>query len=205
MPILGLSLEGRVGFATVGARALKLLFVGLILYVLFGLMRGMTVCGDHSVPQVRALMKEFRMGALNFRVEYDRWPRVLDGEVSESPMELSSAALATLLNFPSPEAESDNPKKIIFWDLRQYRNRVGGVLVEAGVPSRFLDPWGSPFWVSIDANEDGRVPNPEAGAPGNMRFDKDASSELPVPVIIFSAGPDKDPGTWKDNITSWRD
>ena len=55
------------------------------------------------------------MVVLNFRVEYDRWPRVLDSEVSESPMELSSAALATLLNFPSPEAESDNPKKIIFW------------------------------------------------------------------------------------------
>lgn len=205
MPLFGLSLEGRVGCATVGTRALKLLFLGLILYGLFGLMRGVTICGgDGSVPRAKALMKELRVAALNFRVEYDRWPRSLDIEGSESPMELSSTALATLLNFPSPEAESDNSRRIIFWDLRKYQNRVGGVLMEDGIPSKFLDPWGSPFLMSIDANGDGKILNPEAAAPERMRFDKEAPNELPVPVLIFSAGPDKDPDTWEDNIASWR-
>ena len=59
----------------------------------------------------------------------------------------------------------------------------------------FLDPWGKPYHVHIDTTFNHRItnPQPDTGTP-----------ELYHNALIYSAGPDQDPATWHDNITSWQ-
>ncbi|MDG2125775.1 MAG: hypothetical protein P8J87_18890 [Verrucomicrobiales bacterium] len=58
----------------------------------------------------------------------------------------------------------------------------------------FIDPWGTPYHVHIDTTFNRRIANP--------RPDPDRP-EIPTTVLVYSAGPDRDPTTWQDNIMSW--
>jgi type II secretory pathway pseudopilin PulG len=58
-----------------------------------------------------------------------------------------------------------------------------------------VDPWGEPYYFMIDSK--GKVPNPDP------RDNKDHPF-IETQVIMFSAGPDRDPTTWDDNILSWK-
>lgn len=71
--------------------------------------------------------------------------------------------------------------------------------------SAMHDIWGSCYFLMLDMNGDGQVKNPERlpGAVPNPRA-KPLGEFLPMRKAIFSAGPDRDPNTWADNITSWR-
>ena len=53
------------------------------------------------------------------------------------------------------------------------------------------DPWGGLYLVRLDGDGDGFVADPEHGG------------RLAQMVIIWSAGRDGDPNTWKDNVKSW--
>ena len=67
-----------------------------------------------------------------------------------------------------------------------------------------VDGWGSRYFVVVDVDDDGKLANPEAAVWLEKRGDKDAPAVLPVSIVVFSAGPDRDPETWTDNIASWR-
>lgn len=58
-----------------------------------------------------------------------------------------------------------------------------------------IDPWGTPYHVHIDTTFNQRITNPQ---PDSDR------PEIPATVLVYSAGPDRDPNTWKDNIISWQ-
>ncbi|HWB05332.1 MAG TPA: type II secretion system protein [Verrucomicrobiales bacterium] len=74
--------------------------------------------------------------------------------------------------------------------------RVGGLIRDSENVS-LVDSWGTPYKVTIDLDGNGRItnPNPEEASAGNP--------ELYRSVIVYSAGKDRDFGTWKDNVTSW--
>ena len=55
-----------------------------------------------------------------------------------------------------------------------------------------VDPWGHFYHIRLDTDGDGFVDDPSE--PGRR---------LKRSVIVWSAGKDGDPDTWKDNITSW--
>jgi hypothetical protein len=60
-----------------------------------------------------------------------------------------------------------------------------------------MDAWGSPFQIRIDSNYDNELDNPNTEDRGVGR------SQLRKRVLIWSAGKDRDPSTWKDNVGSW--
>jgi hypothetical protein len=90
-----------------------------------------------------------------------------------------------------------NPRGIAFYTdkaakpIDEGRFRRGVTLDENG-GGELWDAWGNHYRVRLDTNGDGKVENPEA--PG---------TQLPESILIWSAGPDGDFETWKDNVKSW--
>jgi hypothetical protein len=60
------------------------------------------------------------------------------------------------------------------------------------------DAWGNFFKMQVDLNGDGKIPNPAPGQGSDM------ADTMPAGFIIYSAGPDGNFATWKDNVRSWR-
>lgn len=152
----------------------------------------------------KAAIKDLQIALLNFHTEYGRWPFDLENLDEENPVQLHAGIIRTLLSEEGQFTLEDNPRSIRFIDLPLARDDLGGLVLEGEEIVGMVDAWGTAYFVAVDLGEDKLIPNPEALVPSSQRGDKDAPSELPVPVLIFSAGPDKDPNTWKDNITSWR-
>ena len=98
-----------------------------------------------------------------------------------------------------------------------------------GIDGIYRDPWGSPYVVTIDLNTDGRArdffyrepavsgdrQNPGRGLNGLVRNLDSAGNvvfEAPVPVMVWSAGPDRhldsaasaNEGVNRDNVLSWK-
>lgn len=88
-----------------------------------------------------------------------------------------------------------NPRDIAFIDLPEARDKKRGLYFEERGTPVLVDQWGEPLYFVIDLNGDGKIPNPDP------RLDE--PREFATDIIVFSAGPDRDPATWKDNITSW--
>ena len=74
--------------------------------------------------------------------------------------------------------------------------RVDG-LVRNEETVELVDPWGTPYKVTLDLDLDGKILNP------NEKEADEGRKELHKSVIIHSAGKDRDFSTWKDNVTSW--
>ncbi len=74
-----------------------------------------------------------------------------------------------------------------YWDLGKSSSKLSDF-----APT---DPFGGVYWIVLDADGDGRVKNPAVAE--NEQW-------LNSRVLIFSAGPDGDPTTWKDNVRNWK-
>lgn len=97
--------------------------------------------------------------------------------------------LATLMSLST----THNPRKVRFYDPPAAKGQVNGAWFDATGAMHLSDPWGAPYRVRADLNRDGVIPDP--AIPG---------ATVPAHYLIFSAGPDGDPSTWKDNVASWK-
>ncbi len=120
-----------------------------------------------------------------------------------------------------------NPRRGPFLSamIRSDTNALPGV----GVDGIYRDPWGSPYLITMDLNEDGRTrdflyrypsvsenpQDPSRGLKGTVRtvVGKDSVYyEVPVPVIVWSSGPNRQIATFhkanygmnRDNLLSWQ-
>ncbi len=119
-----------------------------------------------------------------------------------------------------------NPQRTKFLEARS----GGGTNAPPGVgmDGQYRDPWGSPYVITLDLNRDGRVwdamyrevavsEDPSSPNQGLCGLSRNADSqgktvfEVPAPVTIWSAGPDRHlstlqkatEGVNRDNILSW--
>jgi type II secretory pathway pseudopilin PulG len=127
-----------------------------------------------------------------FQAEYKRVPVIpaslagLDGEEHDT----SDANGRLLLSILLGEDAQQNPKKIRFWTPEFTSSGTGAGYSES---SGLIDRWGTNgYRFRLDDNNDGRIADPE-----KVRGDISAS------VVLYSAGPDGDYTTWKDNLKSW--
>lgn len=86
-----------------------------------------------------------------------------------------------------------NPQKIDFHGHRYISEQSGD--------TQLLDPWGNPYVVIMDTDNNGQVANPEWD-PKEIRGLY--PEMLKRKVIVYSGGPDGNLETWKDNVCSWR-
>ena len=139
--------------------------------------------------QARAIEMSLVYAIKSYWTEYNQLPVPKDQETSESiPITSSGSLLDALL----AEDSNINPRMIKFLDTPLVRNSTGGLL-EKDAKRLLVDPWGNAYFILLDLNNDNRIPDPEH--PGTT---------LNASVLVFSAGVDGDPGTWKDNVASWR-
>jgi len=120
---------------------------------------------------------------------------------------------------------SQNPQQIPFLNVRDVDDIISPGVGKDGV---YRDPWGNPYIVSIDLNDDGlcrdgfyqssnvsALPNDPTGKSGLNGLGRSSQTEpfeARTPVMVWSFGPDgwADPnqkanqGFNKDNILSWK-
>lgn len=97
--------------------------------------------------------------------------------------------LATLMQL----SMTHNPRKVRFYDPPAAKGQVNGAWFDATGVVHLSDPWGAPYRLRADLNGDGLIPDPAMPA-----------ATVKAQYLIYSAGPDGDPSTWKDNVVSWK-
>ena len=141
----------------------------------------------------RTVMVGFVNSIKSFQTEYNQWPVDDLAKNDESKlMRTRGSVLQTLF----AKNEKNNPNKIVFFEPPIAKDQKRGLYYTDKDEPVLTDAWGEPYYFVIDLNNDDKVPNPDP-RPNEPR-------ELPTTVIVFSSGPDRDPNTWKDNVTSWR-
>ncbi len=145
------------------------------------------------ILQTKTAIKGLEIAMKGFEVEYGRaLGKTLGDKVGLTEAHDSLAEgdlLATLMHLST----THNPRKVRFYDPPPAKGQVNGVWFDATGVARLSDPWGSPYRVRADLNGDGLIPDP--AIPG---------ATVHAQYIICSAGPDKDPTTWRDNVASWK-
>ncbi len=132
-----------------------------------------------------------------FHTEYHDYP--LLAPAKDITIDSGHALMDILLGAkPHKVPDGRNPQGIAFYTDRA-ANRMGGGRYRKGLTyhpddgtGALWDPWGNHYRVRLDTDSDKQIENPEA--PGTF---------LPETIAVWSAGPDGDFDTWKDNVKSW--
>ncbi len=148
-------------------------------------------------------MRDIKSSFESFKIEYASLPVPSTSKVDDAHLRTRGQMIVELCSLEDAKL---NFKKIKFIDLPMVRNRMRGLWQE---DSEWVlsDPWGEPYYIILDTNEDNMTANPEFSA--DQSDPKYAAKyrqipTLPVTVLIYSSGPDRDSKTWHDNICSWR-
>jgi hypothetical protein len=162
--------------------------VGIAVFALLMIVFGSRIMGK------KELMYGARLVALvvaikGYQTEYNRFPPLPEHVTSESAAIVSSGSfLDALLG----ERNDFNPRHVKFLEPEQAKYQKNGLL-DKDDKRTLVDKWGIPYYILLDINRDGKIPDPER--PGAM---------INTTVVVFSGGPDGDPATWQDNVTSWK-
>lgn len=128
--------------------------------------------------------------------EYFSYP--VRGE-SEGPYKTDgdSSIMDVLMSNNTSEAENMNKRKIEYFEAFKMAKsaKLPGFHVETG---RFNDPWGQPYEIYMDADDDGELTIP---AIYGAKFGR--SGRIKKTVFMHSGGPDGDLDTVGDNVSSW--
>ena len=180
-----------------GFTLVELLVVIVILGILLALMvpaAGM-ILKRVKVAQARSDAQIVVATMSKYRLEYNRWPEL--SEVAEG----YSGTTKEWVDIMNPEITTGTSAKRDKNNFRQLRflEMGKGMKIESGeYEGGFGDPWGHskgrvPYLYALDDDGDGMIPNPNTESNNLIRAD----------VIAWSAGPDGDYSTWKDNVGSW--
>ena len=128
-----------------------------------------------------------------FTAEYGAWDARRKGEPGDIRFgqdvpnwELINALCA--VDGPGNEAHVANPHRIVFLDVRPYKPGISGV----DTNGEFLDPWGMPYQIVLDADADGvcKIDNTIYG------------TGIGLGLMVWSCGPDRRSDT-PDDLLSW--
>jgi len=173
-----------------------------VLFVLIGILAGLVfpVTSGTLRKAERAHAENTAYNLKNaidaYATEYQEYP-LLD-PVNDVTFDSGHGLMDILLGSDTQKEPSGrNPRGIAFYTDRaarpmgEGRFRRGVTLDENG-DGELWDPWGKHYRVRLDTNGDGKIENP--AAPG---------THLPESILVWSAGPDGDFETWKDNVKTW--
>ena len=148
--------------------------------------------------QCRAMMTGFIMSIAAYQSEYKRFPvDVLTSTDPKIPSVTRGKIIATLHPDQNADPSDSNPRRINFFDPPPAKNKRNGIYMDEHNEPVLVDPWGTPFRFNFDQGGEGKVPNPDPRGNKEHPF-------VETTVLIYSAGPDRNPNTWEDNIMSWK-
>jgi prepilin-type N-terminal cleavage/methylation domain-containing protein len=170
----------------------------LVVVAIIALLAGVALPSFGSIfkkmkkEQARTLGVQIVNSVKNYYAEYSKYPLPADfsgGEVT--PMRTDEVLTGTLMG---TNIEM-NPKKIRYLpDLKSVEPGGGFGLKTSGELITVVDPWSEEYYVMMDADYSGDIDNPDTTS---------TTTKLYQGVLVYSAGEDKDPSTWEDNITTW--
>ncbi len=192
-------------FISPARRAAFTLLELLIVITIISVLTGLSV-GAYNQAMVKArnleaktACKAVSLAVQNYRAEMGRMP-VSGHADSDVTVELTpdNPLLQVLLG---ETIIGLNTRRIAFLNPTMGKGGANGLV---GKDDHFslVDPWGQPYRVTMDTNEDNKLANPDAENQ-DPTLSKDASRQLPSSVIVESAGQDKKFGTL-DDVVSWR-
>ena len=125
-----------------------------------------------------------------FKAEFSSYPTAYGN--ADAYMTTDDADL--IQSLISESDDSLSPRRLTLLKLPEDAIERGELTIDdRGKPIALLDPWGSPYHLWIDSNEDGALTNPDPATGCTIRLG----------AIAVSPGPDAELSTWEDNVTSW--
>jgi prepilin-type N-terminal cleavage/methylation domain-containing protein len=185
--------------------------------------------------KTRAKIKQAQMEMANlvaainaYEKEYNRYPGSTKVEQNGNPdFTYGAAGVLTGKNYekdnslvmrillnrmdeePDPVMKADikgrNPRNMSFFDAKMVPDEQSGISTRDFV---FRDPWGSPYIITIDLDDNNKCRDGyycKIGGPGFVGTA--APYDFSGSVMVWSFGPDKkygNPGLDKDNVLSWK-
>lgn len=165
----------------------------------------MTSCGPKHNPAT--VIKNLEVAITAYETDSAHFP-VPESDWHGPDVSIRTRGLIIPVLLGSKEAKALNPKEVKFIDLPAAKDRKSG-LWQDGAEWVLSDPWGEPYYIVMDTSGDREIANPECGATSSdtkqtgLHPEAPAPKKLPLKVIIYSSGPDRDPKTWDDNVCSW--
>ncbi|QIF03177.1 hypothetical protein [Roseimicrobium sp. ORNL1] len=140
--------------------------------------------------QAMAQMQNLKLAVRAYQVEYSKLPSatVPEGKDEQQMVE----AKGGIIDILTGKDHDKNPRQVPFYEPPPPKAGKSGGVTNAAGELEIRDPFGHLYRMYFDWNGDGQVPDPQH--PG---------ATIDEPVIIYSAGPDGDYDTWKDNVKSW--
>jgi hypothetical protein len=126
--------------------------------------------------------------------EYNSFPGSPAAEPRDVELRSQGPILAALFG--------NNERKIKFVDLPLAREGKFGV-IETPDGRTLVDMWGEPYFILLDCDFDNLLANPEIGADAKYLKKNQPPARLTNMALMYSAGPDRDPKTWQDNVRTW--
>ncbi len=161
---------------------------------------------DGKYVQTKRLLKDLGAAIQIYEVEFNRLPSPESGPHGQDISVRSRDPFLTMLIGKEGMPENYQVK---FIDVPLAKNHAFG-LWRDGSERVLSDFWSEPYYIVLDTDGDGMIANPEFGADqsdpeyAKRRRADPAPATLPVKVLVYSSGTDRDPKTWHNNICSWR-
>lgn len=150
--------------------------------------------------RVEIVAKDIQVALGHFKVECGKLP------VTENEQDILRSDGVLPLSLLAEDAFS-NPRESKFIDLPPAKNGCYGLtnLADRNKPTSttaLVDPWGERYFIILESTGDGLISNPEYQGGANATFWHKPPSMIRASSLIYSAGPDRDPNTWEDNVCS---
>ena len=180
---------------------IELLVVITIIGILAALVGGATTGVMKRAKKVKtqAALKDIVLAVKNYQVEYNRYP-LPPGHTSEEPIPLSSGSTILKILLGKNEGKM-NPREIAYIEPPMAKNGAGGLSGSEG-SYELTDPWATPYELTVDANYDNKIANPDAQNE-DTTVSANAPRDIIAGAIAVSYGEDKKKNT-KDDVASWR-
>lgn len=167
----------------------------LVVIGILGILMAMMIPGAGMIMR-KSKTATARTGAIvvqtalqRYRAEYNVWPSFAKGRSKEHFTD--DEFMATMAPLPTKEA-TENLKKIVFIEVSK-----GATTEISEGKYEYRDPWGKPYQYLVNETPKDTMEL------GSFKQDYDGPEEIRAKVLVWSAGPDGDYETWKDNVGSW--
>ncbi len=125
----------------------------------------------------------------NFFTEYGTLPDTGDHVTTDN-----AKLLVILLGYEDPSGKIQNHRNVKFLAVKEGKNRRRGMIYNSdGKPEGLFDPWGSPYTVELDTDNDETLRFKLGGKAIELKGRRAAA---------WSPGADRKPGT-SDDVTTW--
>ena len=178
----------------------------LIVITIIAILTGLGVGAYNSVMlkarnlEALTVAKGIELAVNNYRSETGRMP-VVGHTRDDATIELTSGNPLLQVLLGNNVNELNRARRAYIDNVPMAKAGVNGITGQDGQFS-LVDPWGQPYRVTMDTNDDNKIANPDAHNQ-DRNISGEASHQMPRSVIVESAGRDKRFGT-QDDVVSWR-